>query len=151
MTPAASHTLRAIALGGIVAGTVDLGAACLISHHDLPFILHSIAGGLLAKASFDGGTGTAILGALLQELMGLLIAAIYVFASRYAPLLVKRWIWGGLAYGAIIFFVMNFVVVPLSAWHHFPHFSLRTFLENMAAMLLFGSIVAFFASRARAT
>lgn len=130
----------AILAGGIVAGTVDIGAACLITGRNLPFILHSIAGGLLAEASFDGGVRTAVLGAILQEGMGILIAAIYVIASRFALPLAQRWIAGGLGYGVVIFFVMNYVVVPLSAWKRVPHFSPWTFTENMIAMLLFGSL-----------
>jgi hypothetical protein len=47
----------------------------------------------------------------------------------------------------IIFFVMNYVVVPLSAWKSAPHFTAVKFAANMAAMLLFGLIVAFFARR----
>ena len=137
----------AILAGGVVAGTVDIGAACLITGRNLPFILHSVAGGLLAQASFDGGVRTAILGAVLQEVMGILIAAVYVIASRFALLLARRWIAGGLGYGVVIFFVMNYVVVPLSAWKRVPHFSPWTFTENMIAMLLFGLIVAFFARR----
>jgi hypothetical protein len=79
--------------------------------------------------------------------MGMLIAAVYVIASRVAGPLAHRWIVGGLGYGVAIFFVMNYVVVPLSAWKRVPHFSPRTFTENMIAMLLFGLIVAFFARR----
>jgi hypothetical protein len=41
--------------------------------------------------------------------------------------------------------VMNYVVVPLSAVGHTPHFSVRTFVENMLAMLLFGVIISAFA------
>jgi hypothetical protein len=63
------------------------------------------------------------------------------------PALRRRWLAGGLAYGVVIFFVMNYVVVPLSAWKHHPHFSAYKFAANMAAMLLFGVIVAFFARR----
>jgi len=139
--------LGGILLGGIVAGTIDIGAACLITGRSVVFILHTIAGGLLAKAAYSGGTRTALLGLALQELMGVIIAAIYVAASRRMPLLRRRWIAGGLAYGVVIFFVMNYVVVPLSAWKHVPHFTAAKFLANMAAMLLFGLIVAYFGRR----
>ena len=139
--------LAAILWGGIVAGTIDIGAACLISGRSIPYILHVIAGGLLAKEALAGGTGTALLGLLLQELMGIIIAAIYVLASVQLPLLRLRWVWCGLAYGVVVYFVMNYVVLPLSAWRVVPPFNLAKFLPNMAAMLLFGLIVAFFAAR----
>jgi uncharacterized membrane protein YagU involved in acid resistance len=59
----------------------------------------------------------------------------------------RRWTLSGLTYGVIIFFVMNYVVVPLSAWKSAPHFTSLKFAENMAATLLFGLLVAFFARR----
>jgi hypothetical protein len=141
-------TLSAILLGGLIAGAIDIGAASLISGRSLGYIMQVIAGGLLAKATFDGGTGTMVLGFLLQELMGILIAAIYVFlAKSFLPAWMRRWMVTGLGYGVIVFFVMNYVVLRLSAWKSVPHFTAVKFTENMAAMLVFGLIVAFFARR----
>jgi hypothetical protein len=140
---------RAALLGGAVAGAIDIGAACLINARSVPFILHVVAGGLLAERSFQGGMPTAILGLVLQLAMGILIAAIYVAAAQLLPTLNRRWITWGLIYGVVIFFVMNYVVVPLSAWHRMPHLSAQQFVANLAAMLLFGLIVAFFSSRSR--
>jgi hypothetical protein len=137
----------AILLGGVIAATIDIGAACVISGRSPGFILQVIAGGLLAKASFGGGLATMFLGAVLQEVMGVLIATIYVLSTKSTPVLLRRWIIGGLAYGVVIFFVMNFVVVPLSAWKSAPHFTPVKFAANMAAMLLFGLIVAFFSRK----
>jgi uncharacterized membrane protein YagU involved in acid resistance len=147
MGSSSRRALAAILSAGLVAGTIDIGAACLINGRSVIFILHTIAGGLLAKRSYAGGTQTALLGLLLQELMGILIAAIYVAAAAVLPSLRRRWLVGGLAYGVVIFFVMNYLVVPLSAWKHHAHFSTYTFTANMAAMLLFGLIVAYFARR----
>ncbi len=143
----APDVFTAILLGGVIAATIDIGAACLISDRSPGFILQAIAGGLLAKASFAGGWATMLLGAVLQEAMGLLIAAIYVLLAKSIPLLLRRWLVSGLAYGVLIFFVMNYVVVPLSAWKSAPHFTPVKFSANMAAMLLFGLIVAFFCRR----
>jgi hypothetical protein len=145
MTTGRHSTLVAILLGGFVAGTIDIGAATLISGRGVVFILHAIAGGVLGMASFKEGAGAAALGLLLQWAMSLIIAAIYVLAASRSALLRRWWIVGGLAYGVGIFFVMNYVVVPLSAYHDIPHFKLRGFALNMLAMLLFGLIVAGFA------
>jgi hypothetical protein len=139
--------LRGILLGGIIAATIDIGAACLITGRSATFILHVIAGGLLGKAAHSGGMRTALLGFALQELMGVIIAAIYALGVRMVPVLGRRWIASGLGYGVVIYFVMNYVVVPLSAWRHVPHFPPPKFLANMAAMLLFGLIVAYFGRR----
>lgn len=147
MQQRSTEVLSAIFLGGLIAGAIDIGAASLISGRSPAFIMQAIAGGLLGKASFGGGIATVILGAVLQELMGALIAAIYVVALKSLRGLLRRWISSGLVYGVIVFFVMNYVVVPLSAWKAAPHFTSVKFAANMAAMLLFGLIVAFFARR----
>lgn len=141
--------LAAILLAGVVAGTVDIGAASLISGYDPLFISRFIAGGLLGKASLSGGVQTAALGVVLQWAMSIVIAAIYVLAGRALPVLRSQWPVMGILYGVPVYFVMTYVVVPLSAWHRAPHFALVPFLENLAAMMVFGVIVAFFASRVR--
>jgi hypothetical protein len=134
-------------LGGVIAAAIDIGAACVISGRNPVFILQFIAGGVLAKAAFGGGMPTVILGAVLQEAMGILIATAYALAARAIPAMSRRWAVSGLAYGVIIFFVMNYAVLPLSAWKSTPHFTALKFAENMAAMLVFGLIVAFFYGR----
>ena len=140
----------AILLGGLIAGTVDVGAAVLMSGKDAVFILQFIAAGLIGKtASFQGGTATAVLGLVLQWVMSLIIAAIYVLASLRLGWLRRTWVAAGLAYGVVVFVVMNYVVRPLSAIGGVPHFKPLSFAENMAAMLLFGVIVAFFARAPR--
>ncbi len=140
--------LTAIVLGGFTAGTIDIGSACLINMLGPVVILHSIASGLLGKASFAGGLPTAALGLALQWAMSIVIAAIYVLASRALPVLLRQWIAAGLAYGVAIYVVMTFVVVPLSAapFGHRPLVAEKV-AENLVAMLLFGLIVAFFARR----
>lgn len=147
MSDRARAFLTATLCGGLLAATIDIGVACLINGRSVTFILQAIAGGLLAARAFSGGMRTALLGAVLQEMMGLIIAAIYVAAALLTPSLSRRWVMFGLAYGVIIFFVMNYLVVPLSAWQRYPHFSAAGFIANMLAMLLFGLIVSYFASR----
>jgi hypothetical protein len=138
--------LIAILLGGFVAGTIDIGAACLINGRDPVFICQIIAGGLLGRESLHGGLNSALLGLVLQWAMGMIIAAIFVAASQAMPFLARRWLSSGLAYGVGIYFVMNMIVVPLSriggkGYHFVP----VRFAEDMVAMLIFGVIVAWFA------
>ena len=137
--------LIAILYGGFIAGTLDIGAAALINWLSPFVILQVVARGVLGKASYSGGTYSATLGMLLQWAMSLLIAAIFVFAATRMPILRRRWIAAGLAYGVVVFFVMNYVVMPLSMVGSSPHFTISTFAMNMLAMLLFGLIIAFFA------
>lgn len=142
-----NSVLAAIVLGGLVAGTVDIGAAMLISGKSMAFILQFIASGAVGKGAFDGGTGTVVLGALLQWAMSLIIAAIFVLASLRLPWMRRRWVAAGLAFGVATYFVMTYVVVPLSAVGGGWHFSPLPFIKNLAAMLVFGLIVSAFARR----
>lgn len=144
----ASSGLRAAVTAGLVAGTIDIGAACLINSRGPAIILHNIASGVLGRASFTLGAPAAALGLVLQWLMSILIAAIYLLATASAPSLRRRWWLGGIVAGIVIFLVMNFVVVPLSAApvtlsQIVAYLRPAKALENLAAMLLFGWIVAF--------
>lgn len=137
--------VKAILAGGLIAGTIDLGAASLINHLGLVIILRAVASGLLGKAAMQGSAAVAVLGLLLQWGMSLLIAAIFVIAALKLTWLTARPVAAGLAYGVVVFLVMNYAVMPLSAVRRVPHFSPAHFIENLAAMLLFGLILAFVA------
>lgn len=149
-------TAKAILYGGLTAGTIDIGSACVINLLSPIVICHAIASGLLGSQSFRGGAASAVLGLFLQWGMALIIAAVYVAAARLLPWLGRRWVAGGLLYGIVVFAVMNYLVVPLSAAappHYFTvqhllhRFPADKFVENLLAMFLFGLIVAFFAQR----
>jgi hypothetical protein len=140
-------TETAILLGGVVAGTIDIGAASAINGFIDPLrILKFIAAGLIGlPAAHAGGIETAALGYALQIGMALIIAAVFVLASNAVPLLKRNWLPAGLAYGVGVYFVMTYVVVPLSRIGAAPSFEWRGFALNLLAMLLFGTIVAWFA------
>jgi uncharacterized membrane protein YagU involved in acid resistance len=140
-----SDVVVPILLGGIIAGTLDIGAASLINSAKPTRILQAIASGLLGKSAFDGGSATVGLGLVLQWAMSIIIASLFVVAVQWRPVLKRNWVKAGLAYGVVIFVVMNYVVLPLSAIGHPPRFRVVHFMEDIVAMLLFGMIVAFFA------
>jgi uncharacterized membrane protein YagU involved in acid resistance len=140
--------LLATLYGGFIAGTIDIFAAAAINLISPFVIAQAIARGVLGKQeAFSGGAGSAALGVVLQWGMSLIIATIFVFAATRMPILRRRWIAAGVAYGVVVFFVMNYVVVPLSRVGAIPHFTVTTFVLNLLAMLLFGLIVAWYARR----
>lgn len=111
--------IKAILLGGLVVGVLDLLDAFIFfgwrSGAQPVAILHSIAAGAIGRdAARAGGVSTAALGFLLHFIIALLIASVYVVASRAIPALRKHWVICGLIFGVIAYFVMTFVVVPLS-------------------------------------
>jgi hypothetical protein len=137
--------VRMSVFGGVTAGTIDIGAAALIYSASPLVILQAIASGVFGEAAFQGGMRTQLIGLALQWAMSCLIAAVYVAATRFMPVLVRRWIPGGIVYGTIVFGVMNYVVVPLSAAGPHTRFTAQLFIENLLAMWLFGLLVAVFA------
>jgi uncharacterized membrane protein YagU involved in acid resistance len=146
----------AIVYAGLVSGTVDIGAACLIYRIGPADVLRAIASGLVGKAAFQDGVAIVLLGLLLQWSMSILIAAIYTAATAPFPGLRVRWLLTGVAAGVVIFLVMNYIVVPLSAMPLRPHFDVHSLLAqftpykliaNLIAMIIFGLIIAFFSRR----
>jgi len=143
-----SISLRPIVLGGLAAGTVDIGSASLINTVSPPIILHFVASGVLGSAALAGGAAVVGLGLLLQWAMSILIAGIYVAVIARWPALRRRWGLAGLLAGAVIFVVMNFLVVPLSAApvtfrYVVTHVQVLKAAENLLAMFVFGWIIAF--------
>ena len=109
---------RALLYGTLVVGILDLADAFVFFglRGARPIrILQSIASGLLGRAAFSGGLGTALLGAVLHFFIAFLIVATFFVASRYISILRRAPVWSGLMYGVVVYLVMNFVVLPLSA------------------------------------
>ncbi len=140
--PARATVLLAVLSGGWIAGTVDIGSACWINSLPPPVILQAIASGVLGAGAFHDGLGAALAGLLLQWAMALVIAGVYVTAILRWPRLGRHPLGGGSAYGIVIYGVMNYVVVPLSAAPFGPPAQPLKRLENLLAMMLFGLIVA---------
>jgi hypothetical protein len=130
-------------VGGLLVGTLDIGVACAIFHAPPIPVLHAIASGLIGHdASVHGGMNTALLGLGLQEFISVVAAGTYVFASAWLPVLIRRPVIMGLAFGFAVNFFLNFIVIPLSLTHGTPPTSMF-FLENLIAnMALFGVPIA---------
>lgn len=144
------QALRAVFLGGMIAGAIDIFAPVVINSFRFgpSAVLKYIAGGLIGlSAAHAGGLEIAGLGLLLQWMMSLLIALIYAGAARRLRSLDANWIAAGIAYGTAVFLVMNYVVVPASMIGRAPAFSAYTFIANLVAMWLFGLIIAWFTQR----
>jgi len=107
-----------IFLGGLVAGTLDLTAACVYSWLRAGVrpvrVFHSIASGILGSDAFTGGAKTAVLGVALHFLIATTAAAVFYFVSRKWFFLIERPFVAGLLYGIPVYVFMNFIVLPLS-------------------------------------
>jgi hypothetical protein len=113
LTPA-----RALLLGTLTVGVLDIvDAFVFFGLRGVPAttILHAIASGVLGRAAFSGGTGTAALGLALHFLIAFGVVAVYHLASRRFPALARNPLLLGPIYGVLVYLVMNEIVLPLSA------------------------------------
>ena len=114
------RTLAHVAVtAGLVAALVEIAVVFLIQGlalHVRPVqILQAIASGMLGRRSFLGGAGTAALGGLLHTLISVAAAFVFTWRARARPWLTRHPVQSGLFYGIIVWFLMSYVVVPLSA------------------------------------
>jgi hypothetical protein len=143
--------LVAILGGGVTAAALDITYAFVffgLRGVNPVRILQSIASGVLGKAAYHGGAGAAALGGLLHVGIAVVMAAVYVAASRVLPALNRRpWLWGPL-YGIGCYLVMNYVVLLLRFGPR-PVPPLEVLLGGVAIhMFGVGLPIALFAARA---
>lgn len=114
MTRAASSILY----GTLVVGVLDgLDAVIFLAFRGVrPIrVFQGIAGGLLGRASFEGGLPTALLGVAIHFFIAFAVVTTYALAARKVPLLTRRPFLCGPIYGIGVHFFMRYVVIPLSA------------------------------------
>ncbi len=109
-----------IVLGGLAIGVLDfLDASIFFTQYfgiTVQRVWQGVAAGVLGReAAIAGGWNTAALGILLHFVVAFCIATVYYFLSRNITFLIRHPIICGLAYGVIANYVMQFVVIPLSA------------------------------------
>lgn len=113
-----NNPFKAIFWGGLIAGTLDIVAACLSAWFRASVtpvrVLQSVAAGLLGSAAYNGGTKTALLGLALHFLIATIWTIVFYVASRKLRFLIERPEVWGLIYGVVVYAIMNFVVLPLS-------------------------------------
>ena len=134
--------LRSVLIGGSVAGVIDVFAASIINHADPRVILQAIASGALGRGSFTGGATTMLIGLVLQVLMGIIIAAIFLTAATRIALL-RMPVLSGVLYGIGVYGMMTYVVVPLSRAKGRLPATFTAALPDLVAMIVFGLVIAF--------
>jgi len=78
-------------------------------------VFQGIAAGLLGRESFNGGIPTMLLGMGLHLFIASVVVLVYWLASRKWSGLTERPVRYGVLYGLMVYVVMSFGVVPLSA------------------------------------
>jgi hypothetical protein len=113
------HPFALVLAGGLVAGALDITSAwafwAVKAGVPAQRIFQSVAAGLLGGASFTGGWGTAALGLFLHFSIAVSMAVTYWLVARRWDLLRPHPLACGAGYGLVLYAIMNYVVVPLSA------------------------------------
>lgn len=115
-SPEKSRASRAIVMGGVLAGILDISAAFVnggLNGRSPMFVLQSVASGLLGRDSYKGGIKSAALGAVLHFSIAFVACTVYYVASRKIRLLTRRPVVCGLLYGVAVYMFMYLVVLPL--------------------------------------
>lgn len=116
--PAEPRFPRAILWGWLIAGGLDITAACIEANLTFGFspvrLLQNVAGALLGPKTYEFGFVSAALGLAMHFTVALAwMAVLYLLTRRFPALL--RWApLTGLVYGALVFLAMFRVVIPLT-------------------------------------
>jgi Na+/alanine symporter len=133
--------LLAIAVGGGIAGLLDLIQAFILFGAKVPLV---IAGGLLGRQAFHGGVGTYVLGVVLHFFIACSAAAVYYVASRKLVFLTEHPLVCGLFFGGAVQEVMNLIVLPLSALHARGPYKLQDLILGLVVhMVVVGLPISF--------
>jgi hypothetical protein len=133
--------LLAIAVGGLIAGTLDLTQAFILFGARVPLV---IAAGLLGQEALHGGPGTYALGICLHFFIACSATAIYYAASRRLSFLKEHPVVCGLFYGMAVELVMGYIVLPLSALHDRGPYELHDVLQGLIVhMIVVGLPISF--------
>jgi len=150
-TFARPRAFQTIFYGGLVVGVLDglfAAASTLVRGGNPVRAFQFITAGLTGSAAFEGGATTFFTGLLIHFFIALTVATIYYAASLKLPILIRRAILCGLLYGAAVYLVMYYIVMPLSAAPKLPAFSLNMFLKDIIGhALLVGLPVAMITRR----
>ena len=135
----------AVAVGGVVAGAMDLTQAMFFFGKHIPL---AVAGGLLGARAFQGGVGFYTLGVLLHFFIACSAAATYYAVSRTLKFLTEYPVVCGLFFGAAVELVMTLVVLPLSALHAMGPYTYRDLVSGfLVHMVVVGLPISFSMSR----
>jgi uncharacterized membrane protein YagU involved in acid resistance len=143
---------RAVLVGGSIAGALDILFALTFAavNGTMPvLLLQTVASGVLGDPAYAGGTTVAFLGLCLHFALSYLWALSFVAVASRNTQLLKIPVLTGALFGIAVFFVMNLVVLPLSAFPHIVTFKQPAVTFDLIShMFLFGVPIAIAAAAA---
>ena len=143
---------RAILTGWLTAGILDITAASIWSgiYGRSPMrMLQGIAFGAFGPESLQMGWKSAAFGLFTHFLIALTATTLFVFASKALPWLAQHPFISGPLYGIVVYYFMQFVVIPLSRIPARPTPAKSLVIGLVIHMVCVGLPIALAASRNR--
>lgn len=106
-------------------GTLDLSAA-MIQYYSrtgiLPFrpVLYFVASGLLGKSAFSSGDVMLLAGLLIHYCIATAFTVLFFLLVAQRPFARQHRLLTGILYGALVWIIMNLVVLPVTAARPLP-------------------------------
>ncbi len=116
-----ASAVSSVARIGLIAGTLDITENLVFNafRHITPTqIFEYIASGLTGAWAFHAGMASVALGVAIHYTIALFWTVVYFAASLRLGILIRRPVVCGLAYGAAVYLIMNFVVLPVTRVPH---------------------------------
>jgi hypothetical protein len=113
--------IRAIAIATLIAGTLDILAAIILSTifgHGPMAMLRGVASGPFPDAG-DWGSGGSLLGFVVHFALMAIMVTVYMLIAARRPAMLANPVQWGVIYGLVTYVLMNLVVVPLR-FHNWP-------------------------------
>lgn len=140
---------KTILVATLISGTLDILFAMILTvafGRQIPGMLRFVASGPF-PAALGWGAGGAILGLTVHFALMAIMAIVFVLIVRMRPVLLDAPWLTALAYGAITYFVMNWLVVPLRFQAPVPPKTMAIVTQGFAHIVLVGVVFAFVARR----
>lgn len=124
MNPAnarSSHTVWTVVWIGLVAGTLDISENIIFNafRHITPWMIFQyIASGLIDGKSFTLGGASVALGVAIHYAIAMAWTVIFYLLSRRLLVLTRQATICGIAYGGVVYIIMNFLVLPMTRVPH---------------------------------
>jgi hypothetical protein len=142
--------LKPIAIATAICGTLDILFAMILTvtlgKGNIPAMLRFVASGPFPAAT-EMGTPGAILGLAVHFALMAVMVTVFVVAARARPSLLERPVLAGLAYGLLLYFIMNWLVVPLRFDAPMPLKPMQLATQLFAHISLVGLPTAFITRR----
>lgn len=137
--PSRRTAIATILKTGLLVGSLDLTAAIvqyvLMTGKSAANVLRFIASGVFGETAFAGGTTMLLWGILFHYCIALVVTGIFWLLYPYLQRVLNSPMLLGVLYGALVWVVMNRIVLPLSNAPALP-FTLYGMLMGMGILII---------------